>query len=74
MTLKEFLNYALIEKDDFDITVYEVLIRALSRIFRVEFIKSEIRYKIDAAFRAEGVHIPFPQRDVHIRSQPPGKE
>jgi small-conductance mechanosensitive channel len=42
--------------------------------FRVEFIKSEIRYKIDAAFRAEGVHIPFPQRDVHIRSQPPGKE
>jgi small-conductance mechanosensitive channel len=42
--------------------------------FRVEFIKSEIRYKIDAAFRAQGVHIPFPQRDVHIKSQPPGKE
>jgi small-conductance mechanosensitive channel len=41
--------------------------------FRVEFIKSEIRYKIDAAFRAEGVHIPFPQRDVHIKSQPPGQ-
>ncbi len=40
--------------------------------FRVEFIKSEIRYKIDAAFRAEGVQIPFPQRDVHIRSRPRG--
>lgn len=38
--------------------------------FQVEYIKSEIRYKIDAAFRANGVHIPFPQRDVHIKSNP----
>jgi len=37
--------------------------------FQVEYIKSEIRYKIDAAFRANGVHIPFPQRDVHIKSK-----
>ena len=37
--------------------------------FQVEYIKSEIRYKIEAAFRANGVHIPFPQRDVHIKSQ-----
>ena len=37
--------------------------------FQVEYIKSEIRYKIDAAFRASGVHIPFPQRDVHIKSK-----
>lgn len=36
--------------------------------FQVEYIKSEIRYKIDAAFRANGVHIPFPQRDIHIKS------
>ena len=36
--------------------------------FRVEFIKSELRYKIDAAFRENGIHIPFPQRDIHIRS------
>ena len=36
--------------------------------FRVEFIKSELRYKIDAAFRENGIHIPFPQRDVHIKS------
>lgn len=36
--------------------------------FRVEFIKSELRYKIDAAFRQNGIHIPYPQRDIHIRS------
>jgi small-conductance mechanosensitive channel len=36
--------------------------------FRVEFIKSELRYKIDAAFRQHGIHIPYPQRDIHIRS------
>ncbi len=37
--------------------------------FSVEFIKSEIRYKIDAAFRKSKIQIPFPQRDVHIISQ-----
>ncbi len=36
--------------------------------FEVEYVKSEIRYKIDAAFRANKVQIPFPQRDVHIKS------
>ncbi|MBT8299111.1 MAG: mechanosensitive ion channel [Maribacter sp.] len=29
-------------------------------------IKSEIRYKIDAQFRAHNIQIPFPQRDVHL--------
>jgi small-conductance mechanosensitive channel len=36
--------------------------------FIVETIKSDIRYKIDNAFRKYGVQIPFPQRDVHIMS------
>jgi small-conductance mechanosensitive channel len=36
--------------------------------FNVENIKSKIRYSIDAAFRENKVHIPFPQRDVHIKS------
>ncbi|MCH9661411.1 MAG: mechanosensitive ion channel [Bacteroidetes bacterium] len=31
-------------------------------------IKSDIRFKIDALFRAHDISIPFPQRDVHIRS------
>lgn len=36
--------------------------------FSVEFIKSELRYKIDAAFRQNGIHIPYPQRDIHIKT------
>lgn len=36
-------------------------------------IASELRFSIDQAFRAEGIEIPFPQRDLHLRSgSPPG--
>lgn len=31
-------------------------------------VASDIRFAIDAAFRKEGVQIPFPQRDLHLRS------
>ena len=34
---------------------------------RVEDIKSDLRFAIDAAFRAQGVEIPFPQRDLWVR-------
>jgi len=37
-------------------------------IFRVEYIKSDLRFAIDKQFRENGVTIPFPQRDVHIRT------
>ncbi len=30
-------------------------------------IKSDLRFAIDKAFREQGITIPFPQRDVHIR-------
>jgi len=36
--------------------------------FWVENIKSELRYSIDDEFRKNGIQIPFPQRDVHIKS------
>lgn len=37
-------------------------------IFPIENTKSDIRYLIDKRFREEGVTIPFPQRDLHIKS------
>jgi len=36
--------------------------------FWVEIIKSDLRYAIDKKFRENGVTIPFPQRDVHIKT------
>ncbi len=44
----------------------------ISNSFTDPRIKSELRFKIDAAFRENDISIPFPQRDVHIynRSNP----
>ncbi|WP_423998378.1 mechanosensitive ion channel family protein [Maribacter sp. IgM3_T14_3] len=36
-------------------------------------VKSEVRYKIDAAFRKNNISIPFPQRDIHLFQQGPFK-
>ena len=36
--------------------------------FRVENLKSDLRFLIDQKFRENGVTIPFPQRDLHIKS------
>lgn len=36
--------------------------------FGVEYIKSDIRVKLDAAFREADIKIPFPQRDLHLIS------
>ena len=35
--------------------------------FRVENIKSDLRFAIDRKFRENNITIPFPQRDVHIK-------
>ncbi len=35
--------------------------------FHVEWIKSDLRHCIDKKFRENGVEIPFPQRDVHMK-------
>lgn len=40
-----------------------------NNIFQVEFINSDLRFRIDKIFREEEVTIPFPQRDVHNRNQ-----
>jgi small-conductance mechanosensitive channel len=36
--------------------------------FYVENIRSELRFNIDALFRVNNVTIPFPQRDLHVKS------
>ena len=38
-------------------------------MFRIEKVKSDIRFIIDRKFRDHGIHIPFPQRDLHIISE-----
>lgn len=35
--------------------------------FKIEFVKSDLRFAIDKAFREADITIPFPQRDVHVR-------
>jgi small-conductance mechanosensitive channel len=39
-----------------------------TKMFDIEFVKSEIRVDIDQKFRDNGVVIPFPQRDLHVKS------
>ena len=34
-------------------------------------VRSELNYAIDAAFRANGIQIPFPQQDLYVKSWPP---
>ncbi len=38
--------------------------------FRVEYIKSDLRFEIDKAFRKNNIVIAFPQRDLHIKQIP----
>ena len=35
--------------------------------FRIDVVKSEIRYAIDQLFKENHVRVPFPQRDVWLR-------
>ena len=39
------------------------------RTFERERVMSDLRFAIDAAFRKNNIHIPFPQRDIHIIPQ-----
>ncbi len=48
--------------------VFEILFWSHD-MFWIENIKSDIRFKIREKFRKEGIVIPFPQRDVHMKEQ-----
>ncbi len=47
---------------DFELRLY------LSEITKLPVVSTEIRFAIVDTFRAAGIEIPFPQRDLHIRS------
>ncbi len=47
---------------DFELRCFISNIRDIYRVM------SELRFAIDKAFREHGIEIPFPQRDLHIRS------
>lgn len=38
----------------------------------VAFVASDLRFKIYKAFKEAGIEIPFPQRDLHVRTMPEG--
>ncbi len=65
-TTKPFVRF----KDFGDSSLDFQLFFWTTETFQVENIKSDIRYEINALFREQGVQIPFPQRDVHIKSKP----
>ncbi|MFZ5940664.1 MAG: mechanosensitive ion channel family protein [Bacteroidota bacterium] len=62
---REPVPYVLL-KDFGDSSLNFELVFWTDQIFRVEFLKSEIRFIIDRLFRENGITIPFPQQDVHI--------
>lgn len=58
VTFKDFGASSL----DFSLRVF------IPDIERRFVVASDLRFAIDAAFREHGIEIPFPQRDLHIRS------
>ena len=42
----------------------------IEKPFMRKLISSNIRFRIDEAFRVNGIRIPFPQRDVHVHQAP----
>lgn len=49
---------------DFKLTFFS------NELFRIERIKSDLRYAIDRKFRESGITIPFPQRDLWVKEIP----
>ncbi len=58
-----FLNFGE-SSLDFELRVF---IREIDRRFDLQ---SDLNFAIDAAFRARGIEIPFPQRDLHVKNWP----
>lgn len=55
--------------EDFGDSALQFTLLFFSRsIFRIENVKSDLRFMIDKEFRKSKVVIPFPQRDLHIKT------
>lgn len=62
--IKPFVRF-----DDFgDSSLDFKLLFWTEQVWRIESTKSRLRFAIDEKFRKNGVHIPFPQRDLHFKS------
>lgn len=63
---------AFVQFEDFgDSALLFSLYFFVSDSFGVPKIRSDMRYKLDAKFRANKITIPFPQRDVHVYQNSP---
>ncbi len=59
---KPFVAFENFGDSSLDFSVYFFI----SNSFIDPVIKSDIRFRIDAGFRENGITIPFPQRDIHV--------
>jgi len=48
--------------------IFELLFYS-ENMFRIERVKSDIRFSVDMKFKENDIHIPFPQRDLHIKAE-----
>ncbi|MEP7366385.1 MAG: hypothetical protein ABI972_24270, partial [Acidobacteriota bacterium] len=51
---------------------FELRVWTVTQTNTPQVLKSDLYFSIFKAFRENGIEIPFPQRDVHLRSVPPG--
>ena len=47
--------------------IFEVLFWA-DKTFEIDFVRSDIRFNINRLFKEKNIRIPFPQRDLHLKS------
>lgn len=49
---------------------FELAVWTVSMAHAPMILRSRLNYALDAAFREAGIEVPFPQRDIHIRTAP----
>jgi small-conductance mechanosensitive channel len=49
----------------------ELVVWSVEMSFRPRRFRSDLNFAIDQAFRERGIELPFPQRDIHVRTGGP---